>query len=749
MSLSADQLYALLPAMTRTADEANGAPLRGLIGVLAEQFGVLDDDMRRFYADQFIETCAPWAVPYIGDLVGWTGLAEGVPGAATSRADVANTLGYRRRKGTVIALEQIAHDVTGRPAHVAEYFRDLAVTQSMHHVRPGVGGFADLRDGARLALLGTAFDTEQRTIDVRRIAPPAGGGQSPDPTPLETTMHGDGRFNIPSLGVHVWRWQPYRVTGQPAFAVDARRFLFSPLGANMPLFNAVPTRAAFAALATRADVSQPIQRREFAADVAAFYGNQSVPAADGTPMPPSLAVYDGGTLKAASVVAVCNLADLGGTWAPGPVGKVAIDPILGRISFPPDQPAPGIVTADYVYGAPMNLGGGPYDRGAVLPPTPDWQGTVGTGGFATLAAAVAAFNAAPARRSGLLTVPGFASLTANVTGAAAIQIAPGCQLAIVAVQAGTPIPRAIDAFPTLLGDLEVTGLSGAAAGAAPGQVSFSGLRIAGALTVSGQPSTVILQDCTLVPGQGLSRGGQPREPGAPSATVTASGAQLVLTSCITGPLRIHVDASTRSQACIIDAGGETAVAYAGPDGAGEGGPLQVEEATIIGKVRTRQLPLASNTIFAAVRGPADPWPAALWCTRTQSGCVRFCVLPATAQVPRTYRCLSDPALQPHFVSLAYGHPSYGMLAGTCPVAVWQGADDDSQIGALHDSFETQGVANLRARLTEYAPFSLESGIFLVPSRGEAVTISPLPYAPAPTLSDLDALAASAIGILLL
>jgi hypothetical protein len=763
MTLSADDLYALLPAMQRTADEANGGALRGLIGVLAEQVGVLDADMRRFYADQFIETCAPWVVPYIGDLIGWSGLAEGVPGAATSRTDVANTLGYRRRKGTVIALEQIARDVTGRSARVVEYFRLLAVTQSLHHVRPGQGGFVDLRDGDALERLGTAFDRLDRTVGVRRIAPSAGGGQTlgtttgdtttgdttaGDPTPLEATLHGDGRFNIPELGVHVWRWIPNAVTAQPAFAVDARRFMFSPLGANLPLFNAVPTRASFSALATRTDVPQPISRREFVEAPGDFYGNLPAQAADGTLLPKSLAVYDGGNLVALARVAVCNLADVAGGWAPGPAGMVAIDPVLGRIAFPANQAAPGAVTVDYVYGAAMAIGGGPYERAGALPTSHDWQVTVGSGGTASLAAAVAAFNAAPVKRSGLILVPGFGAYPAALTGGAGISIAAGSTLAIVAVQAGTATPQTIDAFPTLQGDIAITGLAGPA-NASPAQVTFSGVRIAGTVSVSGQPVTLTLEDCTLAPGRGLTRVAQPLQPGAASISVGNAGSLVVLDRCISGPLRVHAEASARLNAAIVDAAGDVGVAYAGPDGAGEGGALQAEQATIVGKVRTQLLSLASNTIFFARLAPADPWPAALWCTRQQSGCVRFCVLPDAAQVPRTYRCLQGPALRPHFISLSYGHPSYGMLAGSCPVAVWRGADDDSQIGALHDLFETQGIANLRARLTEYAPFSLEAGVFLVPSLAEPVTISTLPYAPLPTLADFDALAAPAIGMSLL
>jgi hypothetical protein len=189
---------------------------------------------------------------------------------------------------------------------------------------------------------------------------------------------------------------------------------------------------------------------------------------------------------------------------------------------------------------------------------------------------------------------------------------------------------------------------------------------------------------------------------------------------------------------IVDATARWRVAYAGPDGMGEGGSLHVEDSTIIGKLRTHRLPLASNTIFLARRPLHDPWAAAIWCTRRQSGCVRFCFVPADAITPGRYRCLpgTDPSLEyaltPQFVSRRYGSPSYALLSGDCAVADWQGADDEGQIGAYHLLFETQGVANLRMRIDEYLPFGLEAGIFLVPARAEppvAEPLAPYPYGP--------------------
>ena len=73
--------------------------------------------------------------PYIGDLIGYRTLHGVVPNVASPRADVANTIRYRRRKGTASMLEQLARDVTGWPARAAEFFQLLGWTQNMNHLR--------------------------------------------------------------------------------------------------------------------------------------------------------------------------------------------------------------------------------------------------------------------------------------------------------------------------------------------------------------------------------------------------------------------------------------------------------------------------------------------------------------------------------------------------------------------------------------------------------------------------------------
>ena len=131
MSRSVDRLYELLPVVHRMRDADRGYPLRALLRVVGEQVNVVEDDIARLYDNWFIETCEDWVVPYLGDLIGYqTAHEAGDPGDINTaqgrarnqilipRRDVADTLGFRRRKGTLALLELLARNAAGWPARV-------------------------------------------------------------------------------------------------------------------------------------------------------------------------------------------------------------------------------------------------------------------------------------------------------------------------------------------------------------------------------------------------------------------------------------------------------------------------------------------------------------------------------------------------------------------------------------------------------------------------------------------------------
>jgi hypothetical protein len=113
MMTEPDRLYDLIPVIYRLRDADQGYPLRALLRVIAEQVDVLEKDIAGLYENWFIETCDDWVVPYIGDLIGYRQVHEaGEPGdprvpqarelnkILIPRREVANTIAYRRRKGT-------------------------------------------------------------------------------------------------------------------------------------------------------------------------------------------------------------------------------------------------------------------------------------------------------------------------------------------------------------------------------------------------------------------------------------------------------------------------------------------------------------------------------------------------------------------------------------------------------------------------------------------------------------------------
>ena len=117
MSLDIENLYRLLPAVYRIRDTEQGEPLRALLGAFAREFEALEENLEQLYDDQFIETCAEWVAPYIGELIGYRPLHGVAPRVSSPRAEVANTIAFRRRKGTLSMLEELAHNVTDWPAH--------------------------------------------------------------------------------------------------------------------------------------------------------------------------------------------------------------------------------------------------------------------------------------------------------------------------------------------------------------------------------------------------------------------------------------------------------------------------------------------------------------------------------------------------------------------------------------------------------------------------------------------------------
>ena len=694
MSFDADALYKLLPEIHRLRDAERDEPLRALLAVIADQIALLEESLSQLHDDQFVETSAPWVLPYIADLLGITGLPSAALGAARARAEVGHTIAYRRRKGTAAVLEQLAFDATGFPARAVEMFQLVGATQFMNHLRPENLSLVSVRDAARFEHLGGAFERLARradlphTADVRTIPARDGARRVPlippggalDPALDALPLAGVGGYAIPNVALFLFRVRAEPVTRSDAFALAARRFTFDPLGADVTLWNAPLTERELTHLAEPINVPGRISRRALHEDLRRDASDH-----------PDERYYGGGirveimrpglepALVPASEIEAADLGD----WSRDvpPAKTLLLDPALGRVKLR-DAPA-GRVLVSYHRGVTGALGGGAYPRGT--------------------AASARALTTLRVSRSGPFTTVQ-AALDALPTSGGVIRIEDSARyvedLTVPALPA-LEIRAADKHRPTLL----IRGGTLTLHGAKHEEITLSGLLIEGRVVVGDPIRSLRIEHTTLVPGSGSG----------PSLTLMSADTRLVLDHSIAGPLAIVEEATTSITSSIIDAGAATAAAYSALDGSGPGGALSLIGSTVVGKVHASTLTLVSNSILLAELGEADPWPAPVRAERRQEGCVRFSYVPPGSRVPRRSHCqpaiAADAArVRPMFDSIRRGDPEYARLSLKCADEIRRGADDGSEMGAFCELTQPQREDHLRARLQEYLRFGLEAGI---------------------------------------
>jgi len=698
MSFHGEKLFALLPALYRLRDaqpaqSQQPGPLQSLLLLIAERLAAVEEDLDQLYDNQFIETCAPWVIPYIGDLIGYQAVKGVTRAVASPRAEVAHTISFRRRKGTVLVLEQLARDVTGWGAHAVEFFKALATTQYMNHIRPRNHYAPDLRHWQPRAYMNTGFDRTAHKVDVRRIAV------------------GRGRYNIQNIGIFLWSLNAYGMTNAPATAVAGNQqcFRFSPLKCDMPLFNRpIPQGSDITAPAQPINVPDRLRRHVLCQDIrdivagvpAVYYG-----------VAKSLVLRLGGQAVPPADIQVCDLSGPDGSWANVPAANgayaAAIDPHLGRIALRKAGPA---VTASYFYGFNADMGGGEYSRADTFASSPTQAVVRVPGDFVDIQAALDALAG-----DGVVEVTDSGRHVATVGLAVRVKTNGHVEL------------RARDLCrPTLVlgGEMTVTGGADATfdlngmlltAEVASGGAAAALVR-APALGPDGKPnqlSLLRLRHCTLVPGWALKPEGDAKFPGQPALVSEPPRLQVVVSRSILGAIRAPELAKLTITDSFVDANDATNVAYAALDGAGAGGALTLQGSTVIGKVHSTLLGLVSNSILWAALAAGDAWKAPLWADRRQEGCVRFSYLPIGSITPRRYESVEEARGTPGplFSSLRYGDPAYGKLLPETADLVRRGADDGGEMGAFHFLLAPQRETDLRVRLQEYLPVGMEFGIF--------------------------------------
>ncbi len=731
-------LFNLLPALYRLRDAQIAAnagyeigPLQSLLSIVEEQTAILEENMAQMYDDLFIETCAPWVVPYIGNLIGYQQI-NGIASAVDSpRSEVANTIGFRRRKGTVPVFEQLARDATGWGAHAVEFFEVLATTQCVrNHIRPHNDYAPDLRKWKAGAWMGSGFDKTTHKVDVRRI--PASPAQ-------DALGNGLGHYNVQNIGIFLWSLNAYTLTDVPATPVvgSAQCFRFSTLGADMPLFHKATEMATdTTTLAGPSNVPDRLTRHLLCQDIHAITQKGAAPVYYGPGL--SLAIYRDGSLQDASRILVADLSGKDGDWAnlsfladtsklPAGAETIAVDPELGRIAIPaPPAGKKTSLSTFCCYGFNAALGGGEYPRASTFTASPEQAIVRVPGDYPSIHEALAALSG-----DGVVEVTD-SGVYDEITGLD-IDVRANGHIELRAADGSRPT--------LILGDtIAVTGGSA-------GQFDLNGFVIAYALPrpAAKPPSALLycpdsktnelaslgITHCTLVPGWELepddkaeeSSSGALTYPG-PAVLIDSSGVAVTIGQSILGPLYLNGESTASLTDTILDADAPTNVAIVASVDAGThvpvaSGALTMNGCTVIGKVYASLLSLVSDCIFIAALTEADVtptpplWNAPLWSARHQQGCVRFSYVPAGAILPRQFQCVEQaPGMPaPMFYSLEYGNLAYAKLLPTTNTAIREGADDGGEMGAYHSILAPLREADLLTRLAEYIPVGMEYGIF--------------------------------------
>ncbi|MEG4318626.1 MULTISPECIES: hypothetical protein [unclassified Microcoleus] len=714
----ADRLWNLLPAIYRAEDstvlDRNG-PLRELVDRLGSQAAILRRSLDRLWADQSIETCDDWVIAYIGDLLA-TNLVASLD-ARGQRLDVAKTIYYRRRKGTVAILEEIAADITGWDARVVEFFRRLGRTR--HNFDPAIGlpsetddptgnrklqqaqglvgnltqtsigGWADLRNIYGASKTHSAFDEFFYTADVRR-----GKGQV-------------GWHNIPRLGVFLWRLKsfgldyttPVAVKGCPGhYTFDPTGRVFDPtdplvgvFARSLPAFDPPDRWVSPAEWQLPAPISRSLLELDLQAQEQELYA--AIDPTDSTKVRVnSLGVYR----KPGSFYELVPAAIPTPETPARPAPQVTIYPKYGRFKILNSQPDENIYVT-YHYGFSSTLGAGSYDRRLInttATATPEPTIEI-AGGDSELSAPLTTL--AP---TGTITLKD--SLTYTAISNVGDNTTPIQAVTIQAENRKRPVLR-----PPATATNPIAWIFYGASGS---HLILTGLLISGIdIVLQGEFDSVTLNCCTLDPGHFdsdtnkyvLAADGKVLS--ASHLLVEAQVNYLTIDRCITGPIATRATGNI-TQLSISDS---IIQAFDSEHTLNlTNGEVRLNRCTLLGGAKVHRLE-ASECILNDVVKVENP----------QQGCVRFSAWATGSVLPRPYESVEIPPKEPLFTSRVFGHPGYAQLQSGADVTIkshtgggiatiLEGAEDGSEMGAFAREKNAIKERSLRIKYEEYMPLGL-------------------------------------------
>ncbi|HLK56937.1 MAG TPA: hypothetical protein VKU00_10250 [Chthonomonadaceae bacterium] len=694
----AEKLWTLLPSLYRAADttlDGQHGPLRELVNRIGVQAAILRRSIDRLWEDQSIETCDDWVIPYIAQLL-QVNLAESLD-VREQRLEVANTIDYRRRKGAVGMLEQLAVSVAGWQAYVVESFRRLARTR--HLLDPaigwpasapdpgmarklqivqgltgrltgtGVGGWADLRNAYGASRTRSPFDEFFYSADTS-----AGSGP-------------DAGHTLSALDIFLWRLQsvpvgkttPVRVAGHPG------EYTFDPTGRDVPLFAITARSFGNAWVSPKAwQLPGPISRGLLNVELSNLYAVED--ATNGTLTPNALGVYHRHQHPHAYALIP---SDQISAEASEKTAEWIVDPERGRVRHR-DSAHGSDLRVTYCYGAVSEIGAGAYDRriAGVSALAATGSTTAVTGGGDALDQALRALEETGAG-TGTIAINDFLTYEV-IRDLSAIQ-----QVTLGAANQHRPVIRLRKREP----EPERWIFSGQNASSS---LLLDGLFVSGGdLILRGDFDSVTLRCCTLDPGScdeahgGFARAADDRDLLPCHLWIEGTVRQLTLDRCIVGPIQTReagaVELLTASDS-ILQALECDAMAQAIHLGSGS---VTLDRCTVLGRVDVPRLN-AGNCILDEIVHVQD----------VQSGCVRYTAWAKGSVLPGPYESIAMPPRSTLFTSRTFGDPAFAQLQLGVSAAIANGGEDGSEMGAYAREQTSIKERSLQLKFAEYMPVGL-------------------------------------------
>lgn len=721
MSGSGDRIYPLIPAIYRQRDAALGGPLKALSKVLEIEYQSLQENIEALYDQWFIETCSQWAVPYIGGLLGVAGIDTPVANVPTQRTRVANTLGYRSRRGTSAILANVCADASGWPALPVEYFQRIITSVNVGAIelaRSGAGAdnlrhaTINIGDPRALAYLSGPFSRTTRTVSVGAINQPVlhVAGSTPE------------YYNLPNLGLFFWRIPALPIVAAApgkSDTSDTSRWTFHPLGIETPLLQAPVDRTSPWLAPGPANMPMAITRLMLAGWLDMWRQQaRAKPPGSSTAGPPlgfTITVDGKPVLPAAISVSPPCAAVAADPLDVVPRVAAVVDPERGWFELSGEGVTPSsVVTVDWAWGQPGWIGGGGYDRDASMipadhativflvssaqPSNGDQSSEKTPAIYGSLDAVYAAFLAQVAEK--LASLEQFDVLIRILDSGTYpswhIDLPDQARLAIQALDGQRP---------TILAVADAEGVSLGFSSHGRARVVLSGLLLVGCLDVSGDLDLQLL-DMTVAPVVNAKHD-VPAIRWELAPLSTSNEPTMELLRCIVGPLVLGRHVRVTIAETIVDGRGGRAIS--GPDRR-LGAPLRLRAVSVLGDVDALALDQAQDVI---VTGQVRAHRLA----RAVLKAALFALALVNAADP-----LDDPApvwsrpssLPPFpFTSTRYGDPGYCQLRLDAGAKVLRGGTGGAELGAYSSLASGQRLANLEPLLTEYTPFGLEVGVFIM------------------------------------